>query len=585
MRVVGRTSFILAALITATAGADTLLPGGKVQKAVTANLTPDGIDFLLDQGIGLVPDQIAVPDMSGSQSCLFSTLNYTVYQGNPVNGINVNITNATVTPQDGYFSLAISGTVAGTGTDTDGNGDSHTFAVTRVQYSGCGTSCNNGEHAIIRLNSTPFAVTTELDLQLLTDPNTGEPYVEATTTLNRDDITINMNGLDAAGCAAIDVIVSAAKGFIGDAVKDQIIDQVNETLLPAIEDGFSAIRYDDVIALGDAEMSVKVLPSALDIRTNGVAISLSSQIEAVTPTSCIEIPTGAGSAFTPGEPPQYSTMSPGGNSYDVAAAISDDFVNQLLFSAWHAGLLCRQIADTGSGPLTVEMLALAGFSGPLNRLGVPDGAPMTIVVKGYEAPAATFSDDPHVNLNLRRLEISIFTMVQDRMARISALELDVNAGANILVDAANVLTIALDVAPDDITGSVSYTEMIAGEDAEALLGLLPVIMEQFLPTLTDALPSIDLGTLAGVGLENPEFLAEQGLGGVSDDTLSAYTGLVATGACGVGGGGSGCGVGSTGGCAMGGRGAATQTGFILLALAPLGVIVARRRSFGRRERV
>ena len=68
---------------------------------------------------------------------------------------------------------------------------------------------------------------------------------------------------------------------------------------------------------------------------------------------------------------------------------------------------------------------------------------MTVVIKAYETPTATFSDDPHVNLRLKRLEISILTMVHDRMARIVALDLTVDAGANILIDAANVLSIAL----------------------------------------------------------------------------------------------------------------------------------------------
>ena len=79
---------IAAIALSSAVGAETLPPGGKVNKAVTANMTPDGIDFLLDQGLTLLPDQIAIPDISGSQSCLFfSTLNSTVYQGDPGNGV------------------------------------------------------------------------------------------------------------------------------------------------------------------------------------------------------------------------------------------------------------------------------------------------------------------------------------------------------------------------------------------------------------------------------------------------------------------------------------------------------------------
>lgn len=556
------------------ASAETLPPGGKVNKAVTANLTPHGIDFLLDEGLALLPDRITVPDVSGSQSCLFDTVDYNVYQGDPSNGVKVTINNATLTPLDGYFSLSIGGSVAGTGTDVDGGGTTRTFAVTRVEYEGCLTSCSGNKWAVLRLLPTPFAVSTTLDLQLMTDPATGEPYVEAVTTLDRDDISLSLDGIDAAGCAAIDVLVAVLKNFLVDAVKDEIIKQVNETLLPAIEEGFQSLRFDDVVDLAGAGISVKLLPSALDIRPGGVTLSMSSRMEAVTPTTCVPIPAGAGSAFTPGEPPLYSAFSPGGQSYDVAASVSDDFVSQALFATWHAGLLCQDLSEMG---LSIDMLALAGLAGPLNRLGVPEGAPMVVLVKGYEPPAAAFGNDPLVGVHVRRLEISILTVVHDRMARIIALELEADAGVNVLIDAANVLSFALDIAPEDVHGAVAYDEMISGGDAQALLGLLPTLLEQFLPQLTGNLPTIDLGAMAGIGLQHPEFVAEQGAGGVPNDTLSAYTGLVSAGGCAASGGGAGCGVGSTGGCALGGRGPAPRGGIALLALAPLAVIWRRRR--------
>ena len=562
-----------AIVIPGSAAAETLPPGGKVNKAVTANVTPDGLDFLLDQGLTLIPQQVAVPETSGSQSCGFGTVNYTIYQGQPTNGVSVEINSAQITPQQGYLGLSFSGIAKGTGTDDPPNDTGpQTYTVTRVEYSGCGTSCNDGDYSVVRLQPMNFAVSTELDIQLTVDPVTGEPTVDVTTPLSRNDISIDTSKVDAAGCAAIDFLVAVLKNFIGDAVKDEIIDLVNEQLLPGIEEGFQSIRYDDVVALADSELQVKLLPSALDIRQNGVAVSMSSQIQAVTPTTCVEIPTDAGSVFTPGEPPQYGTTAPNGLPYDAAASLSDDLVSQLLFSAWHSGMLCQTI-DEG---LTVDMLSLAGLSGPLNRLGIEDGTPILVVIKAYEPPTAAFADDPHVTLGVKKLEVSIFTTIQERTARLVALELEVEAGANILIDAANVLSIALDLAPEDIVGAVSYGELISSEEAETLVGLLPVLVEQFLPTLTDSLPTVDLGGLAGVGLENPVFVAEQGFGGVPDDTLSAYTGLVATGACGVGGT-SGCGVGSTGGCAMGGRGAATQAGFFVVALAPIAVLLRRRR--------
>src|SRR5688572_7746071 len=138
------TSILMIAM-PALAGAEILPPGGKVDKAVTANITNDGLDFLLDQGLAVIPDQIAIPQTSGTVNnpCVFDDVDYTIYQGQPANGVNVNITNAVVTPQDGYLQLAISGVASGTGTDDPPGGTGpQTYTVTRVEYSGCGTSCN-----------------------------------------------------------------------------------------------------------------------------------------------------------------------------------------------------------------------------------------------------------------------------------------------------------------------------------------------------------------------------------------------------------------------------------------------------------
>ena len=575
-----RCAAVGAVAISSAAWADVLPAGGKIDKALTADLTPSGIDFLLDQGLTLLPDQMDVPSMSGSQSCLFSDVDYSVYPGPDAanNGVSIDITSATVTPQQGYFTLSMNATVTGTGTDVDGEGDTHNFVVSRVEYSGCGTSCNqaNGNWAVLRLNATPIAVTTELDLQLTFDPVTGDPIIDASTPLSREDIALNMNGLDAAGCNSIDILVALLKGFVGDFVKDEIIKMVNEELLPAVETGFQDLRFDDEIALGSSSLHVKLLPSAFDINPDGVAVSMSSVIEATQPTTCVPVEPGAGSYFTPGSYPDYSTVSPSGFAFDAAASISDDLVNQAMFAAWHGGLLCQTLGEMGGEPLSIDMLALAGLGGPLNKLGVQDGAPMMIVIKGYEPPIGSFGGDSEITLGVKNLEISIFTVVQERMARIVALNLQADAGIDLDIDAANVLTIALDLAPEDLLGTVTYSEPIGEEAAAGLIELLPVIMEQMLPSLADSLPSIDLGTLAGVTLVNPEFIAEQGAGGVPNDTLSAYTGLAPGAGCGATGG--GCGVTGGGGCNVGARGQLGSAGLLLaLALTPIATVLLRRR--------
>ncbi len=570
--------------LPAFAAAETLAPGGKVEKALTANVTPDGLDFMLDQGLALIPAQVDVPPMNGSQSLGICTLNYSLYEGQAANGINVNITNAVVTPQDGYLQLAISGVLSGTGTDDPPGGtgpQSNTMA--RVEYSGCGTSCNNGDYSVLRLLPMNFAVSTRLDIVLTIDQVTGEPVIDVTTPLNRNNISIDTNQLDAAGCSGIDFLVAAAKNFIGDPIKDEIIKLVNEDLIPSIEQGFQSVRYDDVLDVAGTQLQVKIVPSALSIRgpanaggAQGISVSMSSIMDAVTPTSCVPLEEPLGSEFTPGDPPRFDATSPGGFAYDAAATLSDDLVNQALFAAWHGGLLCQTLDSMGGEPMTTELLALAGLTGPLKDLGVEGATPMLVVIKAYKTPVASYGTDPLVNVHVERLEISIFTEIMERTARLVALDLTADAGANLAVDPNNQLAISLAIDPANVVGTIAYGEPL-GDDAEGLLGLLPVLIEQVAPALGGALPAIDLGNLAGVSLVNPEFVPQQGQGGVPNDTLGIYTGLAAApGGCAAGG--TGCGV-QTGGCAVtGGASPANAFGFFLLGLTPFLATVLRRRS-------
>ena len=573
-------SMLIASLCATAQAASVVAPGGTIDKAIGVDVTPQGLDFLLDQGMALVPDLIQTPDATGSQS-FGCTVNYHAYPGQATNGVHVTIGTANVVPQDGgYFSLSITGSVIGNGTDTPPSTSTQNDVVTRLEYSGCLTNCTlgNSHYAVIRLTPMPFSVTTRLNLVLSVDGQ-GNPHVTANTPLTKDDITIDTSKFDAAGCAAVDFAVAIAKNFIGDTVKQKIVDQVNQTLIPAIQQGFESVRFDQDLSLAGTTLHAKLQPSGLVIANDGVLLSMSSAIDATTPTTCIPVGAGDGSAFTDGSFPAFGTTSPSGLAFDAAAGISDDLANQALFAAWHGGLLCRTIDTLGGSPLTTSVLAIAGLTGPLNRLGVADGTPMLIVLKAYNPPLASFGGAHAVNVDIKKLEVSIFTEVQERMARLVALDLDATAGVDLTVDANNQLNVALNIDPAAMVGTIAYGEPL-GDDANGLLALLPVLAGQLGPQLAGAIPPINLGNLAGVALTNPEFIPQQSLGGVPNDTLSIYTGLsAAPGGC-TAANPSGCGVGSgTGGCdTVSSRRAANGAGvWLALALAPLAFLAVRRR--------
>jgi hypothetical protein len=454
-----------------------------------------------------------------------------------------------------------------------------TNVVTRVEYSGCLTSCSlaNNHFAVLSLTPTPIAVTTKLYLALVTDPVTGVKSIHATSPIQISDVNLDTTGLGAAGCLSLDVIVGIAKNFIADQVKQALVDQVNNTLIPAIEQGFGSLKLDSNIALAGSSMHVKIAPSALAIDHTGVDIAMSSSIAAVHPTSCVPMRGIHGSLFTPGDLPVFGTTDPDGLNFDAGAALSDDLVNQALFAAWEGGLLCRTLDTLGGNPIDSSLLAVAGLAGPLSRLDVADGSPVLIVLKGYHPPTGTFGGGHTINLNVTRLEVSIFTEVHERMARIVALDLDADASLDLSVDAANMLAVALNLDPAALHGTVSYSEPV-DPDGQGILALLPIIAGQLGPQLAGAIPPINLGNLAGVGLHDTKFLPQQGVNGVPNDTLVMFTGLAAApGGCAAGGT-SGCGAGVGSGCDLstrrGGNGAAV---LLALVLGPLAFVAIRRK--------
>lgn len=563
--------------------ADTLPPGGTIDKALGVDVSQKGVDFMVSQGLSLVPDKIVVPDVNDSASCGFDNFSYSIYQGDPTNGIHVAITTAQVSPADGgYLDLAVGGTINGTGTDTAGPGGSTQSNVfTRLEYDGCFTNCRMPDNfSVLRFTQAmPFSVVTKIYLSLTVDGQ-GVPHVTATSPISRNDITLDPTKLDAAGCNAADFLTAVGKYFITDPIKDQIIQQVNDTLLPQIAAGLEQAKVDQDVALAGTTLHIKMQPSGFVISHDGIVLDMSSAIDAAQPTSCVPVGANAGSLLTPGDMPAFGSVSPQGIAFDAAAGVSDDLVNQALFAAWHGGLLCQTIDSLGAGtPLDTSLLAVAGLSGALGKLGVPDGTPVLIVIKAYQPPTGDFGGGHDVNIHAKKVEISIFTEVQERTARIVALDLDATASVDLSVDpATSQLSVALNLDPANLVGSIAYDEPV-GDAADGLIGFLPTLAGTLGPQLAGAIPTIDLSNLGGVSLTDTEFDPQQGVGGSPNDTLSLYTALAAApGGCNASGTG-GCGISGGGSCDVVSSPRARNTAGVmaLFALTPLAFVLRRRR--------
>ena len=130
--------------------------------------------------------------------------------------------------------------------------------------------------------------------------------------------------------------------------------------------------------------------------------------------------------------------------HQVGIAISEYTLNNLLYQATRSGLLCVSVGTELS-----DMISSALFSGFVPSLGLlGDDLPMQLAIRPTQAPYFTFGrntvagskiSDPLMTLNLKSLNVDFYALVEERMARLFTVNVDISA------------PIALDVKVDEET--------------------------------------------------------------------------------------------------------------------------------------
>lgn len=550
-----RSRFVaaVAAAISVMAAAGTVsaaeIPsGGDLAEGLAVHVSPKGITFMENQVQYLVPGVVTVGNQQGNLfGCLFATQTWRLK--NTV--INLEVGKVSLIPEEGRLRLML---------------DLYVSATARAETGGClpTIGCN--------VTVPPSLVTadTTIELNLIPD-GTGRFDVDAET----EAFAIGLNLADPEfGCALGDVVeffVDLFLGTIENAVVDLLQDYVRPLIEPAIEDAFNSLNIAGSFDLNGVPLDYDFYPTALEIHPGTIGIVMGGHFSTNEVAACAD--PDRGSVVTVGDVPDFGGLTPSGSEYSIAASLSDDLLNQLLFSAWRGGLLCMNLDTMDS-----SMLELIG--GSLSTILTEDG-PMAVQVTATEPPLATLGgpNGETAMISLANLKIDVMADVQGRMARVVGLKLSPLAGATLSFNAQGQLVPELNFDTADLLAEVDYNEL-APDVNDAILALLPTIVDQFLPTLTDAIPPIDLPDLGGIVLESAEFTPD----GPQGDFLSAYAtlgGQVSAGGCSAIPGG-GCGVDAGGlGCSLSGegtRGTAASFGATpAMMLIGIGALLVRRR--------
>jgi MYXO-CTERM domain-containing protein len=210
-----------------------------------------------------------------------------------------------------------------------------------------------------------------------------------------------------------------------------------------------------------------------------------------------------------GDAPQG--ISPG---YHMGLLASDDMINQLMYAVWRGGVLCYTIDENfESFPMSTSVLGILDGpddDGPFDQL-FPDNQDMAIITKPVQQPMANLEGEHDVNISVEELGLDFITQVDHRQARVLALDLTADVGADLNLDGTTgELAIDLDLGEGAITPAVSSCEIAA--DASEL------VIDNFGGLLDTIIGMVAGDALSGLSFGLPSF---EGLGVTSIDATAA----------------------------------------------------------------
>ncbi|MFT6147048.1 MAG: hypothetical protein ACJAZO_000492 [Myxococcota bacterium] len=561
---------LLSLLTLSVATAQTVPADAPIERAVSIQVTQTGLDNFGAFLPALIPESLAIDDVRQSGGGGFCLAEFELELGNTAAGMGVEVALEIVDirfrPVTGRLNTQIDLLVS---INDSGNPFDFNFDV----------ACISGNCAgWVR----PFPVTATVPFQLavVTAPD-GSRVIDATV----EPITID-NGLNNThielidSCSTLDTIDSVLAAFnlsiydfiigvVDPFLAGAIDDQVGDIELQ-IEDALSAARYEDVIDLAGAELSVLIEPRDIDITPGGLTIDLLGAISSPADPCIADLDPG-GSLLTDTLVPEIGD-NPAGTEFIIH--VGDELVNQGLYGVWRSGLLCYEISaeseiDIGF-PIDSSLLGLLGGEG-FEDILPEEPQPIVIVTNPIEAPTADFEGGYDLTAEVRELGLDIFTEIDFRQTRALGLTIEADAGVDIVFDG-NTGLLAADIAlgPDNITIIATHNELVVEASAaieDSVSGLVGVLLDSL---VGDALSGFEfsLPSFEGVGLVTAEAAPSGdgdwlGLTATIGDVPYEGAGCDEAGGCSGGD--------TTGGCssAAGGMGAA-------LFLLPL-VLVRRRR--------
>jgi hypothetical protein len=529
-------------LLIPLAQAQTNPPDALIENALVADIPPEGFERIVDIIPSLIPEDLAVPDVSqeierGGWTCLddiwfdISNLN-----------IGVEVVDADIVPQEGYLDFNVS-------LDVNLNDAINPFdldyVVTFCVEYNCAAYVDPFQ---VDISSQIFFTVDDLNLDGINDldvsfENFNYNYDLSSDDINVDDCALSVfeDILNFFGLSVFDLIIGIVEPEIENLVSDLV-----PTLETTMEEAFNQLSIQESVDLMGANLNISLEPEDIMVKPEGLRVQMNGSATTDTPARCIAgvDPNGSLATQSTLRPIGYA---PTGVNGDVNVTIDDDFANQVLYQVWRTGALCQTI-DAETFPIDTSILNLITGDAFVDLF--PETSPLIIETVPLVPLEMNLNTQSDVAIDLTEMGLEFFADVDGRQTHILTLAMTTDIGVDIPFNAqTGDLTVTLDLDGDRVTPTLPYKEFTPNseelittsfiEQFDTILGIIDI--DSLLGDLSFTLPSIN-----GVGLTDLEFAAT----GQNNQDFGAF---VSIGVVPYSGGcsddeGSGCGGEGEGGC-------------------------------------
>ncbi len=338
-------------------------------------------------------------------------------------------------------------------------------------------------------------------------PPTAYPFIEANSVNLTGNITVSVSGGNLnvnltsvnVGMSGFDMglggwpswanEIITLGGLLEDVVRPIVEQELEDEILAQAPDAINDMLAELEIAIPlnvmGTTIHVDAIPQAVPIDSNGLSLVLKTAVEAASVLPDFE---GPGSLRTSTSRPSYST-SPG-----FYLSVSDDFVNQILYSVWEAGLV-NTVVDREAGNADMSGLVLlapgaTSFDIEFDPLLPPVFRPSDAADSEGELQLGDMLVDLHANFprgeqqHIARLAVSVFAQAQIDMDSDDTISFEVVGEPEFYFD-----------------GVFSTVENLDDDD---MAELLEVLLPSAMPNMLQGAQEFPLPSFEGYGINNPQ---------------------------------------------------------------------------------